>query len=95
MVQRDNCSLLAIFSKKKLNLREEGLLCEKEKTELGHIKGNAPDPCTMFRLPRGTAPQNKKTVEWLIRVKRKAASAKISFISQKAGTTSKRISFSK
>lgn len=78
----------------KLELDKADLLCGKDKTEIGHIKGNALPARTMFMLPRGTAPQNKKTVEWLIRVKGKGASARITFVSQKAGTVSRQISFS-
>ena len=75
----------------KVELDKAELLWGKEKTEIGHIQGNAPVATTRFRLSGAAAP-NRKTVDWLIRVKGAGASAKITVISQKAGTTSKQIS---
>ncbi|TKJ31942.1 carboxypeptidase [bacterium (candidate division B38) B3_B38] len=76
----------------KLELEEAELLCGDAKTEIGHIKGNSPPARTMFGLPGGAAPQNEKTVQWLVRVKGSRASAKITVISQKAGTASRQVS---
>ncbi|MDH5715457.1 MAG: M14 family metallopeptidase, partial [Candidatus Aminicenantes bacterium] len=76
----------------KLELEEAELLCGDAKTEIGHIKGNSPPAATMFGLPGGAAPQNEKTVQWLVRVKGSGASAKITVISQKAGTASTQVS---
>jgi hypothetical protein len=45
----------------------------------------------MFGRPSGDAPQNTKTVEWIIRVEGKGASANLTVVSQKAGTASKKV----
>jgi hypothetical protein len=74
-----------------LALDKAELLSGKAKAEIGHIKGNAPAERSTFGRGDGEAPQNIKTVEWLIRVTGKSASANLTVVSQKAGTTSKKI----
>jgi hypothetical protein len=75
----------------KLELVKAEIISGEAKTEIGHIKGNAPPARGMFGRPSGDAPQNTKTVEWIIRVEEKGASANLTVVSQKAGTTSKKV----
>lgn len=66
----------------KIKLEGGELLFGKPEVELGHIPGrDAPFP------------QNKKTVQWLIRGKKKDLQAEVAVESQKAGKTRKKISF--
>jgi murein tripeptide amidase MpaA len=75
-----------------LKLEGAELLIGKPKVELGHIEGNTPvSSRSGFR--RSTDPQNKKTVQWLVRVIERGAVAHVLVKSQKAGTTKKKVSF--
>jgi murein tripeptide amidase MpaA len=66
----------------RIKLQGGELLFGKPEVELGHIPGrDAPFP------------QNKKTVQWLIRGKKKDLAAEVVVESQKAGTTRTKISF--
>ncbi len=74
----------------KLKLDKAELLSGKAKTDIGHIKGFAPAERAMFG--RGSdKPENFKTVEYLIKIEGKGATADLTVVSQKAGTTSKKI----
>ncbi|UCE42177.1 MAG: hypothetical protein JSV17_04185 [Candidatus Aminicenantes bacterium] len=75
-----------------LKLEGAELLIGKQEVELGHIQGNAPISSSRFSFSRNDAPQNKKTVQWLVRGKKKNPAVEIIFESQKAGTTKKKIS---
>ena len=75
-----------------LKLEGAELLIGKSKVELGHIEGNTP-LTSGSRFRSSIAPQNKKTVQWLVRVKKKGAVAYVSVKSQKAGTAKKNVSF--
>jgi hypothetical protein len=75
----------------KLELVRAEILSGEAKTDIGHIRGNAPAARGVFGRPSGDAPQNTKTVEWILRVEGKGASANLTVVSQKAGTASKRI----
>jgi hypothetical protein len=71
-----------------LELERAELLSGETKTEIGHIGGNAPGPSTMFGGPSGAGAGNTKTVEWLVRVTGRGASANLTAVSRRAGTTS-------
>ncbi len=70
----------------KLDLDGAEILSGEAKTEIGHIRGNAP----LTGRSRG-AIENYKEVEWLVRLEGNRASATLTAISQKAGTTSKKV----
>ena len=74
----------------KLELKGAEILSGEAKTEIGHIKGNALLAGSSFSSPRGTV-ENYKEVEWLVRLERNRASATVTAVSQKAGTTSKKV----
>ncbi len=68
--------------KARIELEGGELLFGKPDVDLGHIQGrNAPFP------------QNRKTVQWLVRGKKKDLAAVVVIESQKAGTTRTKISF--
>jgi murein tripeptide amidase MpaA len=75
----------------RLELEGAELLIGKTTVELGHIPGNAPDSSSRFGYRRTSFPLNKKTVQWLVRVKKKDAVAHVVVKSQKAGTASSKI----
>ncbi len=79
----------------KLELKGAELLCGKDSTDLGHIKGNYPALSDRASQFRATEAENGRTVEWLVRVKQKNASATVTFQSQKAGTVSKELPLEK
>jgi hypothetical protein len=79
----------------KLELKGAELLCGKDATELGHIKGTYPALPERAGSFRATEAENEQTVEWLVRVKEKGATATVTFQSQKAGTISKEVSLQK
>ncbi len=82
---------MARTTKVRLKLEKAELLAGKVKTDIGHIKGNALPARSIFRGAGGAGPENKKTVEWLVRVKGNGASATMTVISQKAGTKSREL----
>ncbi len=65
------------------------LLFGKVKTDVGHIKGNAVQPAPTWR--DRSFVDNTATAEWLVRLKGNKASAKLTAVSQKAGTASKTV----
>jgi hypothetical protein len=74
----------------KLELDKAELLMGDDEAEIGHIKGLSPlGADTSGRRP--TRVENKKTVEFLVRTKGKDAKAKITAISEKAGTKTKEV----
>jgi hypothetical protein len=74
----------------KVELDKAELLTGKEETEVGHIKGLSPlGADTSGR--RVTPVENKKTVEFLVRAQSGDATAKITAISEKAGTKTKEV----
>jgi hypothetical protein len=68
------------------------LLIGKPKVELGHIEGNTP-LSSRSRFRTSSEPQNKKSIQWMIRAKKKGATARVVVKSQKAGTTEVKVSF--
>jgi hypothetical protein len=75
----------------KLKLEGAELLFGEPVVELGHIAGNAPATFARFRTAGGASPQNEKTVQWLVRGKKKGSVAEILIESQKAGKIIKKI----
>jgi murein tripeptide amidase MpaA len=78
-----------------LKLQGAELLIGKTKVELGHIAGNRPASSSRFGFRQSALSQNKKTVQWLVRGKKKGAVAEICVESQKAGHVKKKISLQK
>ena len=78
----------------KIELEKAELLGGEENVEIGHLGGNAPDP-RPARESDGAARKNQKTIEWVIRSVGDGASARITAISQKAGTDSRKVAFKK
>jgi murein tripeptide amidase MpaA len=74
-----------------LKLEGAELLIGKPRVELGHIPGKEAFS-SRFSFQPVSSPQNKKTVQWLIRGEKKDPVAEITIESQKAGTTRKKIS---
>ena len=76
--------------KVKLELDNAELMMGKEETEVRHINGLSPlGVDTTGR--RATPAENKKTVEFVVRAKGGNATAKITAISEKAGTKTKEV----
>jgi hypothetical protein len=74
-----------------LKLEGAELLIGELKVELGHIAGNAPSSSSRFSSRQSAFPPNKKTVQWLVRGKKKESAAEIFIQSQKAGHGKKKI----
>lgn len=74
-------------------LRLEGaeLLIGKAEKELGHIMGTGSHSSGFFSRSV-SSPQNKRTIQWLIRGEKEGCSAEVIIESQKAGTARKKIS---
>ena len=75
----------------KIKLEGAELLIGESKVLLGHIPGNAPASSSRFRSRGSTLPGNIKTVQWLVKGKKKGATAEILIESQKAGRTQKKV----
>jgi len=73
-----------------IELENAELLGGEEKVEIGHLKGNAPDT-RIAQRDNGTARKNQRTIEWVVRSGGDGASVKITAVSQKAGTASKKV----
>jgi hypothetical protein len=73
----------------KLELDGAEILSGEAKIEIGHIKGTAPRVTQWFDPSTGV--ENYKEVEWLVRLEGNKASATVTAVSQKAGTTSKKV----
>jgi hypothetical protein len=75
----------------RLELDKAELLSGRPRTDIGQIEGNEPPSADGFGQPGGQGPRNQKTVEWLVRLKGDGASAIVTAVSQRAGTTSKKV----
>jgi hypothetical protein len=75
-----------------LKLEGAELIFGKPELELGHIEGNTP-LSSRSRFRQSSDPPNKKSMQWLVRTKKKGAMAHVVIKSQKAGTAEAKVSF--
>ena len=74
-----------------LELKNAKLMWGDPKKTLGHLKGNEPQSPSWFRGTPTPAYENVKSVEWLVKVTGKGASAEVTANTIKAGRASRSI----
>ena len=78
-----------------MELKNAKLMWGDLKETLGHLKGNEPQSPSWFRGTPTPAYENVKSVEWLVKVTGKEASAEVTASTIKAGRASRAIDLSK